>query len=82
MSLEDQLATIRAAGAKRMPEEARAIMAKATADLRQSGIMDGTIKVGDKLPDFALPNAAGQQVTSQNLLERGAVVLTVFRGHW
>ncbi len=82
MSLEDKLAEIRAASAKRMPEDKRAIMGRATRDLRDSGIMDGVIKVGDTLPAFSLSNADGETVSSADLLARGAVVLTVFRGHW
>ena len=82
MSLEEKLAGIRAAGAARIPEDKRAIMGKATQDLRESGIMDSVIKVGDTLPAFSLSNANGETVTSAGLLAKGAVVLTVFRGHW
>ena len=82
MSLEEKLAEIRAAGAKRVPEDKRAIMGKATADLRESGIMDGVIKVGDTLPPFSLSNADGETVSSVDLLAKGPVVLTIFRGHW
>ena len=82
MSLDETLAGLRAAGAKRMPEETRAIMGRATQQLRESGIMDGVIKVGDTLPAFSLSNANGETVSSADLLARGPVVLTVFRGHW
>ena len=82
MSLAEKLAEISAAGAKRMPEEVRATMGKATQELRESGIMDKTIKVGDTLPAFSLQNANGDMVNSADLLSKGAVVLTVFRGHW
>ncbi len=82
MSLEDKLAEIRAAGAKRIPEDKRAIIGRATRDLRESGIMDRVIKVGDALPPFSLANANGETVSSADLLAKGAVVLTVFRGHW
>lgn len=82
MSLEEKLAEIRAAGAKRIPEDKRAIMGRATQELRDSGIMDRVIKVGDTLPAFSLANADGEVVGSADLLARGAVVLTVFRGHW
>lgn len=82
MSLEEKLAAARAAGAKRIPEDTRKIMGAATKAQRESGILDRTIKVGDALPPFALNDQDGNTVTSQNLLERGAVVLTVFRGHW
>jgi hypothetical protein len=82
MSLEQQLAKLREASAKRVPEDKRAIMGRVTQDLRESGIMDGVIKVGDPLPPFALENANGSVVESAGLLAKGAVVLTVFRGHW
>ena len=44
--------------------------------------MDRTIKVGDTLPPFALKNSNGDEITSAGLLGQGAVVMTVFRGHW
>ncbi len=80
--LEEKLATIREGAGKRIPTDKRAIMHRATADLRSSGIMDRVIKVGDPLPPFALKNAQGQEVRSDALLARGPLVLTVFRGRW
>ena len=82
MSLEEQLAKLREASAARMPEEVRATMGKATQDLRESGIMDKVIKVGDTLPAFTLKNMDGVDVSSAALLEKGNLVVTVFRGHW
>ena len=82
MSLEDQLAKLRAASAERIPAEKRAVMQEATKELRASGIMERVIKVGDTLPPFALKNADGVEVASPDLLAKGTVVLTVFRGHW
>ena len=82
MSLEDQLAKLREGSAKRIPEDTRAIMGRATKELRESGIMDGVIKVGDTLPPFTLQNTGGAEISSAGLLAQGAVVLTVFRGHW
>lgn len=82
MSLAEKLDDIRNGAGKRIPEEKRAIMHRATTDLRDSGIMERTIKVGDGLPSFALPNQNGTVVKSADLLAKGAVVLTVFRGHW
>ncbi|MDD9980525.1 MAG: hypothetical protein OXU81_04060 [Gammaproteobacteria bacterium] len=82
MSLAERLDAIREAGAKRVPAEKRAVMGAATQALRDAGISDGFIKVGDSLPEFALDNAHGQVVQSADLLNRSVVVLTVFRGHW
>jgi hypothetical protein len=82
MALEDTLRGIREASAKRHPADRLAIMHRATEALRASGIMDRVIKVGDPLPPFALPNAYGQEVRSADLLARGPLVLTFFRGGW
>ena len=65
---------------KRIPLDKRAIMHRATDDLRASGIMHGVSKVGYPLPGFALKNAFGQEVRSSELLAKGPLVLTVFRG--
>ena len=82
MSLAQKLDTIREGIAKRAPADKQAIMHRATEDLRASGILARTIKVGDRLPPFMLRNSHGQEIHSPDLLKKGAVVLTVFRGSW
>jgi hypothetical protein len=82
MTLAERLDTIRQGADKRMPPEKRAITHRATDDLRTSGIMDRVIKLGDRLPPFALKNAFGEEVRSPDLLANGPLVLTVFRGSW
>jgi hypothetical protein len=82
MTLAERLGTIRQGADKRIPPDKRAIMHRATNDLRSSGILDGVIKVGDRLPSFALKNAFGQEVRSPELFASGPLILTVFRGTW
>jgi len=82
MSLSERLDTIRAGAAARVPPERRAIMQRATEELRSSGILDHVIKPGAQLPDFALANLHGATVRSADLLAKGPLVLTVFRGGW
>jgi hypothetical protein len=82
MALEDTLRSIREASAKRIPADRAAIMQRATEELRASDIMDRVIKIGDRLPSFALPNAYGQAVRSSDLLAKGPLILTFFRGAW
>ncbi|HJN61078.1 MAG TPA: hypothetical protein QF630_08555 [Alphaproteobacteria bacterium] len=82
MSLARKLADISAAGAKKIPKEWQEVMARSLDELRASGIMDGVIKVGDKLPAFALKNDDGSTVSSQALLADGPLVVNIFRGHW
>ncbi len=82
MSLAEKLATIREGAAQRIPAETLKTMHAGTQALHDSGILDRVIKPGTPLPAFALGNATGQTVKSEDLLAAGAVILTVFRGHW
>ncbi len=82
MSLAETLTRMRDGAAKRIPAPAAELMHRATEDLRQSGILDKVIKVGDRLPDFTLINQEGAPVSSLALRNAGPLVLTVFRGSW
>ncbi len=82
MSLEESLAKLREASAKKAPPEKRAVLAGAVQQLRDSGMLEKTVKVGDKLPPFNLQNADGTSVSSADLLAKGPLVMTVFRGPW
>jgi len=50
--------------------------------LQESGILDGVIKPGETLPAFEPPNQADDMVTSSDLLAKGALIMTVYRGLW
>jgi len=39
-------------------------------------------KVGDKAPDFSLPNPDGKSVTLKDYTSRGPVVVIFYRGYW
>jgi len=82
MSLAEKLDAIREASGKRIPAEKRVVMGQATADLRESGILNRVAKPGDRMPEFSLRNAYGVEVHSADLLAEGPVVLSVFRGTW
>jgi len=87
-SLRDQLATIRRAaegdGTKpgRIPPEALAIMHRVTADQQASDFRDRMPKIGQKAPNFTLANQDGAAVASADLLARGPLVVSFFRGSW
>ena len=82
MSLEEKLAVLREASAKRIPAERRAVMHNATEQLRNSGILDRVIKPGTPAPDFTLNDQNGHAVTLSALLASGPVLMSVFRGFW
>ena len=62
--------------------EAIETMHRATEDLRRSGLAQRALKVGDLAPAFELANQDGDPVRSSDLLARGPLVITFFRGHW
>jgi len=41
-----------------------------------------TLKLGDKAPDFALPNGDGKLVILSEYTQRSPVVLVFYRGFW
>ena len=82
MSLEEKLAAVREAAAKRIPPDRLAIMLNATERLRQSGALDQVIKPGARAPDFTLNDQHGAGVTLSTLLAAGPVLMSVFRGFW
>ena len=53
-----------------------------TEALLQSGIINNSLQVGQKAPDFTLPNATGGEVSLSSLLKKGPVVLSFYRGEW
>jgi peroxiredoxin len=51
-------------------------------EVRKSGVAGKALKVGDRAPDFTLPDATGKEVKLSALLSRGPVVVTWYRGAW
>ena len=64
------------------PREAIETMHRATAELKASGLANQALKVGDHAPQFSLFNQDHVQVNSADLLRRGPLVVSFFRGHW
>lgn len=82
MTLQDRLDELSEQTKQKAPKEALAIMHRATEELRSSGIMERTIKVGHKAPEFALNNADGKAVSLSSLVAKGPTVVSFFRGKW
>ncbi len=47
-----------------------------------AGVGSDALKAGEHAPEFILPNAAGSLVASADLLARGPLVLSFYRGRW
>ncbi len=82
MSLKAGIDQLIEKSSKRIPPEIQNMMAADTERLKQSGIEDNSLKAGDQAPSFKLPNAKGEQVSSTDLLAKGPVVLSFYRGGW
>jgi peroxiredoxin len=82
MSLQDKLEAILAGAASRIPPERWAVMKQATADLIATGQAERALKAGDRMPAFTLPGPDGKPVSSSDLLARGPLVITFYRGVW
>lgn len=81
-TLRERLEHKKANPGKPIPAEARAIMGRATQELRDSGILSKLPKVGSRLPSFELPDSDGTLVRSQDVLNQGPMILTFYRGGW
>ena len=81
-TLQERLDRLKQSFAEKAPAEAKAVMAQATAELRDSGIMAGIPKVGSSLAPFELPDTNGTIVRSADLLANGPLVVSFYRGVW
>jgi len=82
MSLQDKLDEVKKQFESSAPPEALIVMHRATDDLLHSGIMENILKKGDRAPEFSLPNERGQMVSSSELLRKGPLVVSFYRGVW
>lgn len=82
MTLADQLAQMHKQSLEKIPPEAAKIMSDATDKLRTEQAGKKSLKMGQKMPDFTLPDASGKKVNLKDLLKKGPVVVTFFRGSW
>jgi peroxiredoxin len=64
------------------PPEIHPIMERATAELVASGQAERALKAGDAAPEFILNDPDGKPVSSTELLKRGALVISFYRGVW
>ncbi|WP_126454965.1 peroxiredoxin-like family protein [Sulfuriflexus mobilis] len=68
-------------GSSKFSAEDRAIMQRSASSLAEKMPAPG-LRVGEKAPDFTLPNAFGMPVSLYKELKKGPVVLVFYRGAW
>jgi peroxiredoxin len=82
MSLAPQLSAIYDTFQKTAPPQISQTINTANSDFEHAFKTESIIKVGDKLPSFALKDALGKEVTSNELLENGPLLISFYRGEW
>jgi peroxiredoxin len=81
MTLNDKLSRWWEQTRERAPEVYAAYTAFVR-ELRAADLPRHSLKRGDLMPMFTLPNAEGRLVDSRKLLDDGPLVLSFFRGGW
>ena len=80
--LKDKLNEMKAVAAQKIPPETMAIMLRSRVALGETGILAGTIKPGERFPDFTLNDAQGKPVSLAGLRSKGPVLISLYRGVW
>ena len=81
-SLQDQLDEITANTRQLVQAERLAVSERAVSELFATDIEEKILPVGDLAPEFALNDATGRLVRSQDMLALGPLVIKFFRGRW
>jgi peroxiredoxin len=81
LSLQQQLRTLAETLRQERPEFAAAVDRLVTR-LRHYGAGEAAPKIGDSMPPFVLPNESAQNISLEELLDRGPVAVIFHRGHW
>jgi peroxiredoxin len=82
LSLQEQLEELTTKLRSMVPAERLLTIDRAVAELNTSGFAEHASKVGDRSPDFALPDGDGTLWRSQDLLRHGPLAIVFYRGRW
>jgi peroxiredoxin len=82
MSLSQTLLELSRRHLAELPPHERADFADELDRLRMMRVTEEGLGIGDLLPDFSLEDGAGRVWTSGEFLDRGPLVLSLFRGGW
>ncbi len=82
MSLKNNIDAFKFEFLPQIPEQLRNTMDKAQQALKDSRIAERALAAGNDAVDFTLPNARGEQVSSEALRQQGPIVVSFYRGGW
>ena len=82
MSLATDLSTLKDGAHARMPKEQSHAISKSVEDFMQTWNPANATNVGQPFPDFSLSDAIGKQVSLKELLAKGPLLISFYRGGW
>lgn len=82
MSLKTQIDAFEVQKKANVPADILNLMDVTTEKLIAEQLSKHALNVGDKFPAFELPDSKGKQISSTELLAKGPLVLSFYRGGW
>jgi peroxiredoxin len=81
-SLQAKLDSMRLNFVNTAPSELVVTFERGVEQVRETGVLDEALAVGDTAVDFSLPSAVGDSISLAELRKQGPVVLIWYRGGW
>lgn len=82
MSLKTEIENFQKEMLPQIPADNLKVFQETTQRLIQTGIAERSLRVGDTIPEFSLPDQEGKTVSSRDLLKNGPLVINFYRGGW
>ena len=82
MTLAETLKEIRNDAPSRLGPDFLAAAERSVRELRESGIVERLAKIGELAPAFEALNARGESIRLTDLIAKGPVVISFYRGGW
>lgn len=82
MTLKEDIEKFKEQFIKNVPAETQRVMQEEADRLERSGVANKCLTKGDKAPRFSLPNQEGKRISLSELLAKGPLVVSFYRGGW
>ena len=82
MALQQKLDTFRANFETQLGPEGKAILDNEAVRVKKTGVEERALKVGQRAPNFELPDMQGHKVSLAQLHAEGPIALVFYRGLW
>ena len=82
MSLQNEIQVLMGELGEKVPAEMMEKVGAFIGRLARDDVAKNACKIGDKAPDFSLNGTSGHTIALAELLNKGPIVVTFFRGEW